>query len=46
MIDEVQEDFIRLVRNPNWFGKKPAMDEVIFRFYRRRQSAVPSTEER
>ncbi|MEP7203416.1 MAG: ABC transporter substrate-binding protein [Ilumatobacteraceae bacterium] len=33
MFDEKQEDFTRLVRNPNWFGKKPAMDEVIFRFY-------------
>ena len=33
MLDEVQDDFTRLVRNPNWFGKKPAMDEVIFRFY-------------
>ena len=21
------------MRNPNWYGKKPAMDEVIFRFY-------------
>ena len=33
MLDEVQKDFTRLVKNPNWFGKKPAMDEVIFRFY-------------
>ena len=33
MLDEVAQDFTRLVRNPNWFGKKPAMDEVIFRFY-------------
>jgi len=33
MLDEVQKDFTRLVRNPNWYGKKPAMDEVIFRFY-------------
>jgi peptide/nickel transport system substrate-binding protein len=33
MLGEVQKDFTRLVRNPNWFGKKPAMDEVIFRFY-------------
>ncbi|HEY4609224.1 MAG TPA: ABC transporter substrate-binding protein, partial [Ilumatobacteraceae bacterium] len=31
--DEVQSTFTRLVRNPNWYGKKPAMDEVIFRFY-------------
>ena len=21
------------MRNPNWYGKQPAMDEVIFRFY-------------
>jgi peptide/nickel transport system substrate-binding protein len=33
MLGEVQKEFTRLVRNPNWFGKKPAMDEVIFRFY-------------
>ena len=33
MLDEVQKEFTRLVRNPNWYGKKPAMDEVIFRFY-------------
>ncbi|HEY4608252.1 MAG TPA: ABC transporter substrate-binding protein [Ilumatobacteraceae bacterium] len=33
MLDEVQSTFTRLVRNPNWYGKKPAMDEVIFRFY-------------
>ena len=33
MIGEVQKEFTRLVRNPNWFGKKPAMDEVIFQFY-------------
>jgi peptide/nickel transport system substrate-binding protein len=33
MFDEKQTEFTRLVRNPNWFGKKPAMDEVIFRFY-------------
>ncbi len=33
MLGEVQKEFTRLVRNPNWFGKKPAMDEVIFSFY-------------
>ena len=33
MLGEVQKEFTRLVRNPNWFGKKPAIDEVIFRFY-------------
>ncbi len=33
MLGEVQKEFTRLVRNPNWFGKKPAMDEVIFRNY-------------
>ncbi len=33
MLDEVQDEFTRLVRNPNWYGKKPAIDEVIFRFY-------------
>lgn len=33
MLGEVQKEFTRLVRNPKWYGKKPAMDEVIFRFY-------------
>jgi peptide/nickel transport system substrate-binding protein len=33
MLGDVQKEFTSLVRNPNWFGKKPAMDEVIFRFY-------------
>jgi peptide/nickel transport system substrate-binding protein len=33
MLGEVSKEFTRLVRNPNWFGKKPAMDEVIFKFY-------------
>ena len=33
MLDEVTNEFTRLVRNPNWYGKQPAMDEVIFRFY-------------
>ena len=33
MLGEVQKEFTRLVRNPNWYGKKPAMDEVIFSFY-------------
>ncbi len=33
MLDEVSEEFVRLVRNPNWFGKSPAIDEVIFRLY-------------
>ena len=26
-------EFARLERNPNWWGKKPAMDEVILRHY-------------
>ncbi len=33
MLGEVQKEFTRLVRNPNWYGKKPAMDEVILRFF-------------
>jgi peptide/nickel transport system substrate-binding protein len=33
MLAEQSKEFTRLVRNPNWYGKKPAMDEVIFRFY-------------
>jgi peptide/nickel transport system substrate-binding protein len=46
MVGEVQKDFTRLVRNPNWYGKKPAMDEVIFRFYAARSThwtAFPSS---
>ncbi len=26
-------EFIRLVQNPHWFGKKPAMDQLIFRTF-------------
>ena len=26
-------EFVRMERNPNWHGKKPAMDEVIFRIF-------------
>lgn len=33
MLGDVNDEFTSVVRNPNWFGKKPAMDEVIFRFY-------------
>jgi peptide/nickel transport system substrate-binding protein len=34
MIDEVKAgEFVRLARNPNWFGKKPVMDELIIRTF-------------
>lgn len=33
MLDSTSKEFTRLLRNPNWYGKKPAIDEVIFRFY-------------
>ena len=34
MIDEVKSgEFVRLARNPNWFGKKPVMDELIIRTF-------------
>jgi peptide/nickel transport system substrate-binding protein len=34
MIDEVKAgEFVRLARNPNWFGKQPAMDELIIRTF-------------
>ena len=26
-------EFVRMERNPNWHGKQPAMDEVIFRIF-------------
>jgi peptide/nickel transport system substrate-binding protein len=38
--DEMKKgEFVRLVRNPNWYGKKPAMDEVILRHYADRNAA-------
>jgi peptide/nickel transport system substrate-binding protein len=34
MLDELKAgEFVRLVRNPNWWGKKPVMDELIIRFF-------------
>jgi peptide/nickel transport system substrate-binding protein len=40
MIGEVNKgEFVRLVRNPNWYGKKPVMDEVILRHYADRNAA-------
>ena len=33
-VTEVKKgEFVRMERNPNWHGKKPAMDEVIFRIF-------------
>ena len=33
-VTEVKKgEFVRMAQNPNWHGKKPAMDEVIFRIY-------------
>ena len=26
-------EFVRMAKNPNWYGKEPAMDEVIFRIF-------------
>ena len=26
-------EFIRMEKNPNWHGKEPAMDEVVFRIF-------------
>jgi peptide/nickel transport system substrate-binding protein len=31
--EKVEGEFVRLVRNPNWYGKKPAIDEVVFRLF-------------
>jgi peptide/nickel transport system substrate-binding protein len=34
MVKEVKKgEFVRMVRNPNWYGPKPAMDEVVFRIF-------------
>ena len=34
MIDEVKAgEYVRLARNPNWFGKQPVMDELIIRTF-------------
>lgn len=33
IVERKEGEFIRLVRNPNWFGKKPAIDQLIFRTY-------------
>ena len=31
--DRSESEFVRLERNPNWYGDEPAMDEVIFRIF-------------
>lgn len=33
IVERKEGEFIRLVRNPNWFGKKSAIDQIIFRTY-------------
>jgi len=33
IIERKEGEFVRLARNPNWHGKKPKVDEVVFRFY-------------
>jgi peptide/nickel transport system substrate-binding protein len=33
-VSEVKKgEFVRMARNPNWYGKKPVMDEVVFRIF-------------
>jgi peptide/nickel transport system substrate-binding protein len=33
-VTEVRKgEFIRMAKNPNWYGKEPAMDEVVFRIF-------------
>ncbi len=33
-VTEVRKgEFIRMAKNPNWWGQEPAMDEVIFRIF-------------
>ncbi len=33
IVERKEGEFVRLVQNPNWFGKKPAMDQLIFRTF-------------
>ena len=33
IVERKEGEFIRLARNPNWWGKEPKIDEVIFRLY-------------
>ena len=33
IVERKEGEFIRLVQNPNWFGKKPAIDQLIFRTF-------------
>ncbi len=33
-VSEVKKgEFIRMEKNPNWYGQEPAMDEVVFRIF-------------
>ena len=33
IVERKEGEFVRLVQNPNWFGKKPAMDQLIFQTF-------------
>jgi peptide/nickel transport system substrate-binding protein len=33
IVERKEGEFVRLERNPNWFGKEPAIDQVIFRTF-------------
>jgi peptide/nickel transport system substrate-binding protein len=33
IVEKREGEFIRLVRNPNWYGPKPAIDELVFRLF-------------
>ncbi len=33
IVERKEGEFIRLAQNPNWFGKKPTIDQVVFRLY-------------
>jgi peptide/nickel transport system substrate-binding protein len=33
IVERKEGEFVRLVQNPNWFGKKPAMDQLVFRTF-------------
>ncbi len=33
IVERKEGEFVRLARNDNWYGKKPALEEVVFRLF-------------
>ncbi len=38
IVERKEGEFVRLERNPNWYGAKPDMDQVVFRFFADQES--------